>query len=202
MITILAAACALPGFSQTTTTDTNAPPAPTTGTTTVPNLLGSVWDTIVGQGLTNLNTTIYGTYTPKIKEWGEGIVITRNIPFGQSGIGAGLGVGVDHYANEWYGLTAQVGLNAATRPLANWGGNWTNVVMTPFTFIGLGTPFGGQTDGTAGNLETIAAIGYGIHLTHFLGLDLDLIGVYGTRSGLGAAGGLFYGGGLNLTKKF
>ena len=92
--------------------------------------------------------------------------------------------------------------NAATRPLANWGGNWTNVVMTPFTFIGLGTPFGGQTDGTAGNLETIAAIGDGIHLTHFLGLDLDLIGVYGTRSGLGAAGGLFYGGGLNLTKKF
>jgi hypothetical protein len=176
--------------------------AQSTNVTSVPNLLGTMWDTMVGQGLTNLNTTVYGTYTPKIKEWGEGIVITRNIPFGESGIGTGIGVGVDHYSDEWYGITAQVGLQAATRPLAGWGGKWTNVVMTPFTYIALGTPFGNQTGGTAGNLETIAGVGDGIHLAHVLGMDLDLVGVYGTRSGLGAAGGVFYGGGLNLTKKF
>ena len=42
----------------------------TTGITTVPDFLGSVWNTMVGTGLTNLNATLYGTYTPSVKQSG------------------------------------------------------------------------------------------------------------------------------------
>lgn len=178
---LAAGALALSGYSQST------------NTTTVPQFLTDTWAVLFGQGLTNLSATIYGTYTPALKEWGEGFVLMRNIPLGR-GVATGVGIGLDHYADEWYAVSAQVTLNASLRPFEGFG--WTNLVVTPFTFVGLGTPFGSQTEGTSGNLETIASIGAAVKLAKLGPGYLEAVGTWGTRTGIGAATGTFYGGGL------
>lgn len=177
---------ALSGYSQT-------------NTTTVPLFFGEVWNTLIGQGLTNFSATVYGTYTPSLKKWGEGMVIMRNIPIG-GGVATGIGVGLDNYDREWYAVSAQVTLSASLRPFDNLGAS--NVVVTPFSYIGLGTPFGDDSHGTSGNLETIASIGAAIRLFKLAGGHLELIGTYGTRTGIGPATGTFYGGGLTWFKSF
>lgn len=174
-------------------------PAQTNTTTTIPIFLGDVWNTLVGQGLTNLSATIYGTYTPSLKQWGEGFVLMRNIPIG-GGVGTGIGVGLDHYDNEFYAVSAQVTLNVSLRPFEAFGA--TNVVVTPFSFIGLGTPFGENDHGTSGNLETIASVGAAVRLFKLAGGYMELMGTYGTRTGLGPATGTFYGGGLTWFRSF
>lgn len=171
----------------------------TNNTTTVPIFLGDVYETLIGQGLTNLSATVYGTYTPSLKKWGEGFVLMRNIPIG-SGIATGIGIGLDHYDHEWYGVNAQVTLSASLRPFEGFGA--TNVVVTPFSFIGLGTPFGEESRGTAGNLETIASVGASVRLFKLAGGYMELLGTYGTRTGLGDASGTFYGGGLTWFRSF
>ena len=181
---------------------TNTPPDTNiVGTIGVGEFLGTAWNTMVGQGLTNLSFTAYGTYTPSLKEWGYGMVAFRNLNLG-GGFGAGLGVGVDQYRSQWYGLTAQGTVNAKTTPLAGWGTWGKNVVVTPFAGLALGTPFGSSTSGTSGNLETIAFAGAGVHLAKLLGGDISLDGIYGTRTGIGGASGTFYGGGLTWLFRF
>ena len=170
-------------------------------TISVPTFFSEAWNTMLGQGLTNLSVTTYGTYTPSIKTWGAGLVLTRNIPLG-GGINTGIGIGVDWYDQQWYAVNAQVGLSADMAPLSAFGGFTTNLIVSPFTFIGIGTPFGNQTQGTAGNLETIVAGGAILHVAQVLGGEFGIGGAYGTRSGLGAASGVFYGGLLDLTWKF
>lgn len=170
-----------------------------TNTTTVPQFMTDVWQTLVGEGLTNLSATIYGTYTPSIKEWGEGMVLMRNIPLGK-GVSTGIGIGLDHYADQWFAVSAQVSINAAMKPFEGFG--WTNLVVSPFSFIGLGTPFGDKAEDTTGNLETIAAIGTAVRIVKVGPGYFEAVGVWGTRTGLGAATGTFYGGGLNYTIMF
>ncbi len=171
-----------------------------TNTMSVPKLLGNIWDTVVGGGLTNLTVAGYGTYTSSLHKWGGGMVLTRNLPIG-GGVSTGLGGGFDEYDSNWYGVTAQVGLNASTRPLAGWGGFATNIIMTPFTYIGLGTPFGSSST-TSGQLETIAAVGDMVYLGKFLSAEWNIGGSYGTRTGLGAASGTFYGALFSATWRF
>lgn len=188
---------------------TNFPPVPPTGTLDTNivgtigagEFLGTVWDTLVGQGLTNLSATVYGTYTPSLKDWGYGVVLFRNLNLG-GGFGAGIGVGVDQYQSQWYGLTAQATVKADTAPFSGWGTWGKNVIITPFAGLALGTPFGSSTSGTAGNLETIAFTGASVHLFKALGGAVALDGIYGTRTGLGGASGIFYGGGLSWVFMF
>lgn len=170
-------------------------------TITIPQFFTEAWDTMLASGLTNLSVTTYGTYTPSIKTWGAGVVVTRNIPIG-GGVNTGIGLGIDYYDTQWYAVNAQVGLNADMAPLSAFGGFATNLIVTPFTFIGIGTPFGSQTAGTAGNLETIVAGGAILHVAQVLGGQFGIGGAYGTRSGLGQGSGVFYGALLDLCWKF
>lgn len=193
----VACACAFASFSQTNT----APTLPTdNGYTSVPGLLTTTWDTLVGQGMTNLAVAAVATYTPSLKEWGGGVVIMRNLPLG-GGISTGIGLGLDYYARNFYAVSGQLSLQADVKPFAAWGGFFTNVVMTPFTFVGLGTPMGGDAT-TPGRLETIVSAGATFHIMKLWGGDLGVTGMYGTREGLGEASGAFYGGGLVQVWKF
>lgn len=169
-------------------------------TTDTAGFLGDVWDILVGPGGTNLSGTVYGTYTPSIKKWGEGVILMRNIPLGQ-GIGTGIGIGVDRYADSIYAVAGELTLNYAIRPLAGFGGWATNIVTTPFGYFGVGTPFGGSAS-TGGSLETISAAGLSLHLAKVLGMSLEAQGMYGTRTGLGDLSGPFWGGGLTLIRRF
>lgn len=168
----------------------------TNGTTTVPEFMGSVWNTLIGQGLTNLDVAIAGTYTPSTKYWGEEVVLTRNIPIG-NGVAAGISVGYDHFGRTSYALEGGVMISAALRPFATFGGWATNVVTTPFGFTYLGTPFAGQ----ASALETVAGLGYSVHLFRWAGADWGILGLYGTRQGI-QGGGTFYGGGVSALWRF
>lgn len=188
--TLLAAtALTIAGYSQPT------------NYTTVPEFLGNSYNFLIGEGMTNLTVTTYGTYTPSIKEWGAGLMLTRNIPIG-GGLAAGVGMGVDYYARNFYAISGDVSLQARIRPLVGWsGGNtnsfWSKIELTPFTFVGVGTPFGGGAENTS-NIETIEAAGAALYLAKVAGGRLSVSGIYGTRQGLGDASGNFYGGGLNL----
>jgi hypothetical protein len=194
---ILIAVIGLACLSTQAQLQTNQPSA----STDVPTFLGTVYDTVIGQGLTNLAVTGYGTYTPALKKWGGGMVLTRNIPLGH-GIGTGIGVGLDYYDRQFYAVNAQVGLQATLTPFSNWGEFGKQIYVTPLTYIGLGTPFGEGSGSAKGDLETIAAVGANLHLAKVLGGSLGIIGVYGTRTGLGAASGTFYGAALDLIWKF
>ena len=197
---LAAAFLAAPAIAQTTNGPVDNPTnTVATGTTTLPAFLGLAWETMVGQGLTNLSETTYMTYTPSIRRWGLGEVITRNIPIG-GGVNTGLGIGVDYYDSQLYALNGQVSLSADLTPISSWGTWGKTVVITPFTFVGLGTPFGGSQ--ASGNLETVIAAGAALHLAHVFGADFSLVGVYGHRTGLEKASGAFYGGGPTLTWKF
>lgn len=178
---------------------TNTPPATNTSIT-VPQFFSEVWETVIGAGLTNLSVTTFGTYTPKNHKWGVGEMVTRNIPIG-GGFGTGVGVGVDYYGGNLYAVNANVGLNAEMRPFSTFGGFASNIVMVPFTFIGLGTPISGASNSN-GDIETIAAAGAMFRIAKILGGNFELGGVYGTRSGIGDASGVFYGGLVDLTWRF
>jgi len=169
-------------------------------TTTAPGFLTDVWGVIAGEGMTNLSASVYGTYTPALKEWGGGFALDRNIPLG-GGVSTSVGIGLDYYDDQFYSVAGQLSLQAAIRPLAGFGGWATNIVVTPFGRVGLGTPFG---DGSinSGSLETIEAVGANIHLVKLFGGHLGAFGMYGTRTGLGDASGTFYGGGINWCKRF
>lgn len=192
ILTIALAVSCLTGYSQA--------PEASTNSTTVPEFLGTAWNFAIGQGITNLGVTTYGTYTPALEKWGGGLVITRNIPIGDA-LATGIGIGLDYYDHQFYALSGQVSLQANLRPFANWGTFGEKIVITPFTYIGLGTPFGDNANNT-GNLETIAAGGMALHVAKVLGGSLSINGIYGTREGLGDASGSFYGGGLTLFWKF
>lgn len=169
-------------------------------TVDVPTFFTDVWGTLMGQGLTNLSVTVYGTYTPSISAWGSGVVVTRNLPLGETGLGTGIGVGLDWYDSDLYAVNGQVSLNANMLPFKTWGKWGANVVMTPFTYIGLGTPISGTKHN--GDLETIVAVGSMFRVAKLLGAYAEVGGVYGTRTGLGNASGTFYGPLFDLTWKF
>lgn len=171
-----------------------------TNTTTVPQFLGNTYQFLIGEGITNLTVTTYGTYTPSIKSWGGGLVLTRNLPLGE-GVFTGVGMGIDYYHQDFYALNGQVSLEARLKPFSNWGSFGDKIVMTPFTFVGIGTPFGEESN-QAKNMEAVAAAGVALHLAKVLKGDLSVSGIYGTRTGLGDASGSFYGAGLNLGWKF
>lgn len=174
-----------------------------TNFTTIPNFLADTWNFMVGEAQTNLTVTAVGTYTPSLKKWGGGLVLTRNLPLG-AGMATGVGIGIDYYDRNFYALNGQVSLSATIRPFGTWGATnsfWREIELVPHTFIAVGTPFGGSANDT-GNLETIEAGGMALHLATVLGGKLSLEGVYGTRQGLAEASGTFYGGGLNLHWKF
>ena len=183
---------ALPAAAQTNT----APKS-----TTVPIFLGQVYDTMIGQGMTNLDVALVETYTPSLKKWGSGLVVARNLPIG-GGVSTGIGLGVDYYDKNFYALSGQISLKADLTPFSNWGSFGTNIIISPLTYVGIGTPFGGGTRDTGGGLETVLAAGGCLHLAHVLGGDLGLLALYGDRQGLGKASGQFYGGGLNMLWKF
>jgi hypothetical protein len=67
-------------------------------------------------------------------------------------------------------------------------GSYTNLVMTPFVFAGLGTPLSGA--GTAnGTVTTIDSIGDDFEIYTLDGWNLGIGGSYGTRSGAGKYSG-------------
>lgn len=199
LVTLLVVgACAFTSLGQTNTVTSDGTNVVDGTFQTVPNLLGSLFDTVVNPGLTNLSVAMVGTYTPKLEEWGASVVVMRNIPLG-GGISTGVGLGVDYYAQNFYAVNGQLALQATTRPFAQLGGFFTNVIFTPFTFGGIGTPIGSEA---SGSLETILAVGGTIHVMKLLGGSLDVMGMYGTREGIGEASGAFYGGGLVNTWKF
>jgi hypothetical protein len=109
-------------------------------------------------------------------------------------------MGVDWYDANFYAVSGQVALQADLTPFSSWGSWGKKIVVTPVGFVGIGTPFGSTS--VNGNLETIAAAGANVHLAKVFGGNLGVGGVYGTRSGLDAASGVFYGGFLNLTWRF
>ena len=186
---------ALPAFSQT-----NTPPAMSTNdVTTVPQFFSDIWNLTFAPGLTNLSVAVLGTYTPSVKEWGGEVAVIRNIPIGGA-VGAGLGMGLDYYGGDLYGLNIQTSVKATMTPLSSFGTWGKSILVTPFGAVALGTPFSGSNDN--GDLETIAMTGAAVRLAKVFGADFELLGVYGTRAGVGDISGVFYGGGLDLTWRF
>ncbi len=194
LISIVTLALALGAQAQT-----NTPPVSTNDTTTVPEFFSDLWNLTFAPGLTNLSIAVLGTYTPSVKEWGGEVAVIRDIPLG-GGIGAGIGMGLDYYGGDLYGLNVQTSIKATITPFSTFG-NWgKSVLITPFGAVALGTPFSGSN--ANGDLETIAMTGAAIHLAKVFGGDFGVLGVYGTRAGIGDIGGVFYGGGLDLTWRF
>ncbi len=186
-------------YVQSTTPTTTTNTVVTGSTITVPQLLSTFWNFAVGQGLTNLSVAYVETYTPSIKSWGETINVIRNVNLG-GGINGGMGAGFDCYKGNFYAMNAQATISATMTPFSSFGGFMAKARVTPLTYVGLGTPISGSV--ANGNLETIAATGAAIYIANVIGADLNILGVYGSRTGLGDASGVFYGGGLSLTWLF
>lgn len=188
---------ALPATAQT-----NAPT-----TTTLQQFASDLYNFGIGEGLTNLSETTYLTYTPSAHEWGVGEVIARNLPIGNGGLFVAPGIGIDYYGHQAYEVNGQVSLGVNLTPLSGFTnilGTWAaSLVMTPYTFAGLGTPFSG-TGTDNGGIEAIAAVGDTFDLGHikFLSADALVGGVYGTRSGIGKYSGVFYGTTFSLVWRF
>lgn len=184
------------GYSQVT--DTNS--------TTVTGFGQQVADLILGPGLTNLEFAGGVTRNVNNNNWGEFGVLTRNIPLG-GGIATGIGVGIDHYNKEFYALSGQLSLKADIRPLASLGTNnsfysfLSKQVLTPFGYVGIGTPFGSSSQSTS-SPETVEATGLSYSVANLSWAQFKLFGMYGTRQGIGDASGPFYGGGLAAVFKF
>lgn len=195
LIALLTLIAALPVAAQT-----NGVMATNLTTVTVPEFITTIWNTTLGEGMTNLTVATSGTYTPSLHAWGWEFALIRNIPLG-GGFGAGIGAGIDYYQRNFYALNLQLSLQADMRPISGFGGWATNVVVTPISLVGVGTPFGGQT-GDANNVETFIAGGAVVHLLALGPGELGVGGMYGTRTGLGAASGTFYGAILSWTASF
>lgn len=193
LITILAVAFAVTGYSQT-----NA---------TIDSFGHQVADILFGPGLTNLSLTGGATYSTGNKEWGEFALLTRNVPLG-GGVGLGISAGVDHYAHAFYAVSGQVSLQVALTPFSSLITNTTgplgvlhNMTATPIGFLGVGTPFGGGSQSSS-SPETIQGTGGFLSIPLGKGFYLNPLGLYGTRQGIGSASGAFVGGGLTLSKLF
>lgn len=183
-----------------------------TAPTTVPQFLTDSWNTMIGSGLTNLAFTAGATYTPAAKEWGEFITLHRNLNIG-AGAFVAPGVGVEHYASQWFGLQLQTSLGVNLTPLQGWtnvlGQKIGNTVFTPITSVGAEIPLGAGTDG-AGGLGAFVFAGGSIEVLKGSGLrpGLELGGGVGTRTGLTSSipgkdfNGKFYSGFASLLWKF
>ena len=169
-------------------------------TTDAPTFLHNVWDVIAGPGLTNLAISLKATYTPSLKSWGGDFFVDRNIPLG-SGVYTGIGIGLSYFNRQFYAVEGGPTLGAAFRPFASWGGWGTNIVITPYGRVFLGTPFGSDA-ANAGSLMTVEEAGMMVHVAKFLGGDIEAFGCYGNRQGVDAASGSYYAGGGQWIKRF
>ena len=204
LITALLATIALPAIAQTNAPPaTNAPPPAATNTISLRQFAGDIYNFTLGDGLTNLHVAFIETYTPSLKKWGSAVVVGRNLAIGDTGLSAGLSVGVDAYDKNFYALNGQISLQADITPLSTLGSWGTNIVLSPVAYMGSGTPFGGQSSG-ASAVEFVTAGGFGLHIVTIPGIkaDFKLVGLYGNRQGLGAASGVFWGGGGDFSWKF
>lgn len=177
-----------------------------TNTQTISGLGQQVADTLFGPGMTNLEFAGGATKNVNNNKWGEFAVLTRNIPIG-GGMAVGIGAGVDHYDNKFYSLSGQLSLKSDITPFASLGTNnsfysfLSKQVVTPFGFVGIGTPFGGNAQSTS-SPETVEAAGLSYSVVSAKWIQLKVLGMYGTRQGIGDASGAFYGGGLAAIFKF
>ncbi len=207
LLGLVAGTFALSSLAQTTT-ETNAPSAGTNSvTTTVPQFLTLTYNTLIGSGLTNLDLSGGMSYSPKSKQWGEFMTLHRNLEIG-GGSFVAPGVGIEHYGNAWYALQLQTTLGVNTTPLSGWtnvlGSKIGGLVFTPFSTMGMETPFGGGTSSSTPG--AFVAAGGAVHLATvpWIKADFGIGGTIGTRVGLSdeKLNGKFYTGFVNLLWKF
>lgn len=192
LLIILGLSAALTVSAQTNTTSTNNP-------------IGDILGVQFPSSLTNVNLTLGGDYIKSTKQVGEFAILSYNLPLGDR-VGAGLGLGLDHFGKQTYSVSGQVSLkvdvyafgflgtnNAVTRALSS-------QLFTPGVFAGMGTPFGG---GQSTQLETIEATFVSWHpKIKLLGAIPNITGIFGTRQNAGDASGQFFGGAAGLTWMF
>ena len=131
--------------------------------------------------------------------------MSYNLPLGER-VGAGLGMGIDHFGKSTYSISGQISLKADIQALRFLGTNnavtraLSEQVFTPGAFVGMGTPFG---SGQSTQLETIEAAFLGWHPRFLvLGAIPNITAIFGTRQNAGDASGQFYGGAGGLTWRF
>lgn len=202
LISSLMALFTISVFAQSTGMETNL--------TTIPGFIENAYQTLIGQGLTNLSVSEGVSYTPGANEWGEFTTIHRNLAIG-GGAFVAPGIGLEYYAHNWYSLQLQTSLGVDLTPLSGWtnvlGSTIGNVVVTPITTVGTETPFGGGS--VSSGMGAFAAAGGLIHLLTIPGInsDFSIGGTIGTRTGLNSSdptknlNGKFYTGFVNLTWK-
>ena len=158
-------------------TDTNLP--------TVGGGLKQVWDAISLSGIgsaTNYAVIPYGSYGLNNHKIGGGLLALYNV---NNYLGAGLGV---DYLGGFSLVSGNVELKLPTRPFSRFG--WTNLVVIPFIYTGIGTPMSGA--GTAnGGISTHTGAGAEIDLASFLGGKFGIGGAYITRTGAGSYSGKY-----------
>src|ERR1035437_3494061 len=145
---------------------------PSTGITASSGL-SLLWNDV--KSATNYAIAPYLTYANKAPtKIGGGILAIYNV---NNYVGAGMGV-------DWLGgfrmVNGNIQLKVDTKPLSFIG--WTNIVVTPFVLVGIGTPFS-NTGG--GGVSTIEDVGAYVQFGHFLGGRFLVGAAYGQWTGVG-----------------
>lgn len=183
--------CAVLSCTAIAQTTTNAPP---TTDNPINDLLGT---NLFPSSMTNLNISVGADYIKSTKQVGEFAILSYNLPLGDR-VGAGLGLGLDHFGSQTYSVSGQVSLKADVYAFGWLGTNnavtraLSAQLFTPGLYAGMGTPFGG---GQSTQLETIEATFVSWHPNiKVLGAIPNISGTFGTRQNAGNASGQFFGG--------
>lgn len=94
------------------------------------------WDAITGDG-SNWVAVPFATYVPKLensKQWGGGFALERKL----IGNNVLIGPRVDYVNSTFYMVSGNVTLQLPFHPIKN----WSHFLVTPFTYGGVGLPFG------------------------------------------------------------
>jgi hypothetical protein len=141
----------------------------------VSGALGNLWTAIDSSAIlqaTNWAVAPYATYAPSaVDKIGGGVLAIYNVPQLSGNLGSvGAALGAD-WLGSWSLVSGNITIQTDTRPLAHitWLSGapaWvTNIVVTPFALVGVGTPMSGGTQGAATIWDTGAQIKFG----HWLG---------------------------------
>lgn len=188
LLTLLAVGLlAVTGYAQTT----NPPPAPT--------IIGGLEQIGAALGTTVPTNLVIGPYgsaaidNNKLANWSVGLAAAWNFT---ENIGVGMAVDYAPDSQDFTLFTGQVTIRTAIRPLTFAG--WTNFVVVPYGFAGLGTPLAGAGEANGG-VATVAGAGAAIPIISFKGWHFGASGAYANWSGAGDASGnrIYFGLGVN-----
>jgi len=167
-------------FSAGGQTTNTTPPASFAGTNVLADLgvsgaLGNLWNAIDASDIlqaTNWAVAPYATYAPSAADKvGGGVLAIYNVPQLTGNLGAiGAALGAD-WLGDWSLVSGNITIQSDTHPLAHI--SWlaglpsyiTNITVTPFALVGVGTPMSGGNAGAATIWDTGAQIKFG----HWMG---------------------------------